>query len=159
MTAVLLLILQSASWTGEVSPGGLEGHSREIVRHLRPSGSPGEFAAIDYIVSRLEAEGVPVEVHELSAYVSDPVRASFRVESEPPLDFPALTALRSKFLSSSSRPFPREELGALRVPPSEERLSGVDDTLSLGVNFFRRSGPLIEVALQALTLPEPSSKS
>jgi N-acetylated-alpha-linked acidic dipeptidase len=101
MTAFLLLILQSASWTGEVSPGELERHSREIVRHLRPSGSPGEFAAIDYIVSRLEAEGVPVEVHELSAYVSDPVRASFRVESEPPLDFPALTQAFSASTPSS----------------------------------------------------------
>jgi hypothetical protein len=101
MTAFLLLILQSASWTGEVGPGELERHSREIVRHLRPSGSPGEFAAIDYIVSRLEAEGVSVEVHELSAYVSDPVRASFRVESEPPLDFPALTQAFSASTPSS----------------------------------------------------------
>ena len=50
---VLALLLQpsSASWLSEVSPDELERHSREIVRHVRPSGSPGEFAAIDYIVS------------------------------------------------------------------------------------------------------------
>jgi Iap family predicted aminopeptidase len=94
-TFILALILQSAStsgsWLREVSPDELMRHSREIVRHVRPSGSPGEFAAIDYIVGELRAEGVPVEVHEFSAYVSDPVRASFRIESETPLDVPALT--------------------------------------------------------------------
>ncbi len=88
---VLALVLQSASWLHEVSPSELERHAREIVRHVRPSGSPGEFAAIDYIVRELRAEGIPVEVHELSVYVSDPVRASFRLESKTPLDFPALT--------------------------------------------------------------------
>jgi len=90
---VLALLLQSSptSWLSEVSPDELERHSREIVRHVRPSGSPGEFAAIDYIVGELRAGGISVEVYELSVYVSDPVRASFRVESEAPVDFPALT--------------------------------------------------------------------
>src|SRR3990172_1012340 len=102
---VLALVLQSAStpssWLGEVSPGELERHSREIVRHVRPSGSPGEFAAIDYIVGELRADGVPVEVYEFSVYVSDPVRASFRLESETPVDFPALT---QAFSASTSAP-------------------------------------------------------
>jgi Iap family predicted aminopeptidase len=98
---VLAFVLQSSSWVGEVSPKELERHSREIVRHVRPSGSPGEFAAIDYVVAELRAEGVPVEVHELSAYVSDPVRASFRLESETPLDFPALTQAFSASTSAS----------------------------------------------------------
>lgn len=89
--SIVAFVLQSASWMEEVSSKELERHSQEIVRHVRPSGSPGEFAAIDYIVSRLRADGVPVEVHELSAYVSDPVRASFRLDSEPPVDFSALT--------------------------------------------------------------------
>jgi len=102
---VLALVLQSAStsspWLREVRPDELERHSREIVQHVRPSGSPGEFAAIDYIVAELRAEGVPVEVHELSVYVSDPVRASFRLESETPLDFPALTQAFSASTSAS----------------------------------------------------------
>jgi hypothetical protein len=100
---ILALLLQpsSASWLSEVSPDELERHSREIVRHVRPSGSPGEFAAIDYIVSELRADGVPVEVHELSVYVSDPVRASFRIETEPPVDFPALTQAFSASTSPS----------------------------------------------------------
>ena len=102
MTAfVLALILQSASWPGEVSSKELERHSREIVRHVRPSGSPGEFAAIDYIVAELRTEGVPVEVHELSVYVSDPVRASFRLDSGTPVDFPALTQAFSASTSAS----------------------------------------------------------
>lgn len=54
-------------------------HAYEITRHVRPSGSPGENAAIDYIVSRLEEAGVPVEVHELLAYASDPVSAHVEV--------------------------------------------------------------------------------
>jgi hypothetical protein len=79
------------SWLAEVYPGELERHAREIVRHVRPSGSPGEFAAIDYIVATLRAGGVPVTVHEFSAYVSDPVSASFRIESPGTREFPALT--------------------------------------------------------------------
>jgi hypothetical protein len=92
MTAFLLaFVFQSSSWLGEVRSEDLERHAREIVRHVRPSGSPGEFAAIDYIVSELGVDGIPVEVHEFSAYVSDPVRASLRIESGKPVDLPALT--------------------------------------------------------------------
>jgi Iap family predicted aminopeptidase len=98
---VLALFFQSTSWLGEVSSKDLERHAREIVRHVRPSGSPGEFAAIDYIVSELRADGVPVEVHEFSAYVSDPVRASFAIESGKPIDFPALTQAFSASTPSS----------------------------------------------------------
>ena len=100
---VLALLLQSspASWLREVSPDELERHSREIVRHVRPSGSPGEFAAIDYIARELRADGISVEVHELSVYVSDPVRASFRIESGAPVDFPALTQAFSASTSPS----------------------------------------------------------
>jgi hypothetical protein len=101
---ILALLLQpsSATWLGEVSPDELERHSREIVRHVRPSGSPGEFAAIDYIVRELRADGISVEVHELSVYVSDPVRASFGIGSEASVDFPALTQAFSASTSPSS---------------------------------------------------------
>jgi len=80
-----------ASWLSEVKAAELERHAREIVRHVRPSGSPGELAAIDYIVAALRADGIPVSVHEFSAYVSDPVSASFRLEAPETRDFPALT--------------------------------------------------------------------
>jgi hypothetical protein len=83
--------LQPESWLAEVKPAELEKHAREIVRHVRPSGSPGEFAAIDYIVATLRAGGVPSTVHEFTAYLSDPVSASFRIESPQTREFPALT--------------------------------------------------------------------
>jgi hypothetical protein len=51
----------------------LEQHSRRFVEHDRVSGSAGENAAIDYIVSTLRADGVPVELDTLQAYVSNPV--------------------------------------------------------------------------------------
>jgi Iap family predicted aminopeptidase len=66
----------------EVRSEALERHAREIVKHVRPSGSPGEFAAIDYVVRTLRSEAIPVEVHEFPAYVSDPVRASLRLAEE-----------------------------------------------------------------------------
>lgn len=83
--------LDEAKILAEVHPYELERHAKEIVKEVRPSGSPGEFAAIDYIVRVLRADGVPVELYRFSAYVSDPVRASFAIESPEPGDFPALT--------------------------------------------------------------------
>lgn len=62
-----------------VTQQGLEEHTRAIVQHERPSGSAGENAAIDHIVATLEADGIPVEVHTIQAYASDPVSASVEV--------------------------------------------------------------------------------
>ncbi|MDH5589033.1 MAG: M28 family metallopeptidase [Gemmatimonadota bacterium] len=67
-----------------VTAGALDRHSLEITRHERPSGSPGENAAVDYVVSVLTAAGVPVDVHEFMAYTSNPVSASVTV---PGTDF------------------------------------------------------------------------
>lgn len=50
-----------------------------IVQYDRLSGSPGENAAIDYIVRTLEAEGIQVDVHTFRAYISDPISASVEV--------------------------------------------------------------------------------
>lgn len=65
-----------------VTPELLTQHARAIIEHERPSGSPGELAAIDYIVGTLAADGVPVEVHEFLAYTSDPVAARVEVLGE-----------------------------------------------------------------------------
>ncbi len=54
-------------------------YSAMITEHERPSGSPGENAAIDTIVATLQAHGVPVLVHELPAYASDPVSATVSI--------------------------------------------------------------------------------
>ncbi len=62
-----------------ITPERLDAHAREITRHQRPSGSPGENAAIDYVVATLRSAGVPVEVYEFMGYTSDPVSASVTV--------------------------------------------------------------------------------
>lgn len=69
----------SALVRAAITPQALEAHAWEIVRHERPSGSPGENAAIDYIVAVLAADGVPIEVHDFLAYTSDPVSARVEV--------------------------------------------------------------------------------
>ena len=72
--------------------------SGAIAEHERPSGSPGENAAIDTIVATLEARGVPVVVHELDAYASDPVSASVTI---PGTDF-APDAITMAYSASSA---------------------------------------------------------
>lgn len=62
-----------------VTAQALDRHAREITRWPRPSGSPGENAATDYIVAALRAAGVPVEVHEFMGYTSNPVSAEVTV--------------------------------------------------------------------------------
>jgi Iap family predicted aminopeptidase len=64
-----------------ITPAGLREHAEAIVRYERPSGSPGENAAIDHIVTSLREAGVPVEVHTFQAYTSDPVAAAVEVPS------------------------------------------------------------------------------
>jgi hypothetical protein len=68
------------SLLAELRPAELERHAREIVRHLRDGGSPGELAAVDYVVKALKADGIPVEVHEFRAYVSYPGRCALSVQ-------------------------------------------------------------------------------
>ena len=68
----------------QIATDELMAYSAAITEHVRPSGSPGENAAIDTIVATLEAHGVPVAVHEIMAYASDPVSASVSV---PGTDF------------------------------------------------------------------------
>jgi len=50
-----------------------------IVQYDRLSGSPGEFAAVDYLKRTLEAEGIQVAVDTFAAYISDPVSATVDV--------------------------------------------------------------------------------
>ena len=73
-----------------ITTDALMAYSAMITEHERPSGSPGENAAIDTVVATLQAHGVPVLVHELPAYASDPVSATVTI---PGTDFspPAIT--------------------------------------------------------------------
>lgn len=54
-------------------------HLEAICRHDRLSGGPGEAKAIDYIVGVLEGYGLPVDVHEFDAYLSNPVLGRLEV--------------------------------------------------------------------------------
>jgi Iap family predicted aminopeptidase len=67
-----------------ITSARLDAHARVITGFERPSGSPGENAAIDYIEATLEGAGVPVEVHQFMAYTSNPISASVTV---PGTDF------------------------------------------------------------------------
>lgn len=97
-TTVLILWLASSACAGPAPSGGaaavdelIEATRAEIqvaamneeldsiVQHERLSGSPGEFAAVDYLRRTLEAEGIQVRVDTFMAYISDPVSASVEV--------------------------------------------------------------------------------
>jgi hypothetical protein len=82
---------------------GLERHARAIVQYERPSGGPGENAAIDSIVASLRADGVPVEVHAFDTYASDPVSAEVRVPAAG-LSLAAITMAYSGSTSGLSGP-------------------------------------------------------
>lgn len=95
----------------------LERHARAIVRYERPSGGPGENAAIDSIVASLRADGVPVEVHVFDTYASDPVTAEVRVPSAD-LSLPAITMAYSGSATGLSGRL--VDLGSLRDLPGLE---------------------------------------
>lgn len=73
-----------ASLLQAVDVSELKRHARAIVQHRRDGGSPGEHAAVDYVVETLRADGIPVEVHEFRAYVSDPGECRLRIDGAEP---------------------------------------------------------------------------
>jgi hypothetical protein len=68
----------------EVTVANMEEELDSIVQYDRLSGSPGEFATVEYLRRTLEAEGIQVSVDTFPAYVSDPVSATVDV---PGTDF------------------------------------------------------------------------
>lgn len=68
----------------EVTVANMEHELDSIVQYDRLSGSPGEFAAVEYLRRTLENEGVEVSVDTFSAYISDPISATLDV---PGTDF------------------------------------------------------------------------
>ena len=84
-----------ASLLGEVDAQALERHARAIVMHPRDGGSPGENAAVDYVVETLRADGIDVEVHVFPGYVSNPGRCALRVEGAEPSEPTCLTQAHS----------------------------------------------------------------
>ncbi|MDP2955011.1 MAG: M28 family peptidase [Longimicrobiales bacterium] len=64
---------------GEIDVAAMNVELDSLVQYDRLSGSPGEFAAVDYLRRTLEAEGIQVRVDTFPAYISDPVSASVEV--------------------------------------------------------------------------------
>jgi len=100
-----------------ITPAGLEVHAAAIVEHERPSGSPGELAAIDYIVETLTSAGVAVEVHDYQAYASTPISASIEV---PGTDFAPQAITYSFSASALGLEAPLVDVGSLRDLPALE---------------------------------------
>ena len=100
-----------------ITPAGLEVHAAAIVEHERPSGSPGELAAIDYIVETLTRAGVAVEVHDYQAYASTPISASIEV---PGTDFAPQAITYSFSASALGLEAPLVDVGSLRDLPALE---------------------------------------
>jgi hypothetical protein len=70
-------LIQAAQ--GEIQVAAMNVELDSLVQYDRLSGSPGEFAAVDYLRRTLEAEGIQVRVDTFPAYISDPVSASVEV--------------------------------------------------------------------------------
>jgi len=105
----------AAEVRGLITPAGLEVQAAAIVEHERPSGSPGELAAIDYIVETLTSAGVPVEVHDYQAYASTPISASIEV---PGTDFAPQAITYSFSASVDGLEAPLVDVGSLRDLPA-----------------------------------------
>lgn len=63
----------------QISKVEMQKHLEYLCSFDRTSGTEGEYRAIGYVVDQLRGWGVPVEVHEFQAYLSNPVAA--RVET------------------------------------------------------------------------------
>ena len=109
-----------------VTPAGLEEQAAAIVEHERPSGSVGEFAAIDHIVETLTSAGVPVEVHEYQAYSSTPISASLAIVGT---DFAPPAITYSFSASAEGLEAPLVDVGSLRDLPRLQ--SGTGERLVL----------------------------
>ncbi len=136
---------------------GLERHARAIVQYERPSGGPGENAAIDSIVASLRADGVPVEVHAFDTYASDPVSAEVRVPAAG-LSLAAITMAYSGSTSGLSGPL--VDVGGLSDLPDLEvgtgellALAGAAALDGRGAGFPDVGGAIALVAGQPRNVP------
>jgi N-acetylated-alpha-linked acidic dipeptidase len=134
----------AAAVRAAITPEALREQARAIVRHERPSGSPGENAAIDHVVATLRGDGVPVEIHTFPAYVSDPVAARVEVLGTD-LQPEAITLAFSGAVQGLEAPL--VDVGSLRDLPELE--VGTGERLILageGVDGLPRSPALPDVS-------------
>ena len=99
----------------EITVEAMDRELDSIVQYDRLSGSPGEIAAVNYLVRTLEEEGIQVAVDTFLAFVSDPVSATVEV---PGTDFApeAITVSGSGNVQNLQAPL--VDVGSLRdLPP------------------------------------------
>ena len=70
-------------------------HTTEISRYDRVSGGPGERQAMDYLISVLEREKIPHQVHGFDAYLSHPGKAQIVVMGRDGTVTPLLAKARA----------------------------------------------------------------
>lgn len=131
-----------------ITPASLEAQARAIVRHGRPSGSPGEFAAIEHVVETLRAEGVDVEVHRFPAYASDPVSARVSV---PGTDVAPEAITVSFSASVEGLEAPLVDVGTLDDLPGLEPGTGERLALAGGLEAARAGLPDVEGRIVLVT--------
>jgi len=135
---------------GTVTSAALDRHAREITRWPRPSGSPGENAATDYVAATLRAAGVPVEVHEFMAYTSNPVSAMVTV---PGTDF-APDAITMSFSGATDGvEAPVVDAGTLDDLPALEVGTGERLTVLDAARFAHVRGKVVVVTGQPRNIP------
>ncbi|HSG07175.1 MAG TPA: M28 family peptidase [Longimicrobiales bacterium] len=133
-----------------ITPAALDRHAREITRWPRPSGSPGENAATDYVVATLRAEGVDVEVHEFMAYTSNPVSAEVAV---PGTDF-APDAITMSFSGATDGiEAPLVDAGTLDDLPELEMGTGERLAVLDAERFSHLRGKIVLVTGQPRNVP------
>lgn len=99
----------------EITIGAMDEELDSIVQYDRLSGSPGEIAAVNYLVRTLEAEGIRVRVDTFLAYISDPISASVEV---PEAGFAPAAITVSGSGDVQNLEAPLVDLGGLRdLPP------------------------------------------
>ncbi len=64
----------------DVSVAEMWKHLGKLCEWDRTTGTEGEYAAVDYVRSVLDSYGLPVTVHEFSAYISHPISGGLEVK-------------------------------------------------------------------------------
>jgi len=73
------LVALTEAVQAEITVQAMEEELDSIVQYDRLSGSPGEIAAVDYLVRVLRGEGIQLQVDTFWAFISDPVSATVEV--------------------------------------------------------------------------------
>lgn len=73
---------QEQKLLSDISVAEMWRHLERICEWDRLSGGPGEAAAIEYVASALHSYGLPVEMYEFQAYLSNPVSGTVEIVSD-----------------------------------------------------------------------------